>query len=60
MAQKSGRKKEKVRIHVGDMTGASCVARVEQALAGVSGVVSANVNLASEKATVEYLAGEKK
>ena len=37
------------------MTCASCVARVEQALSGVSGVVSANVNLASEKATVEYL-----
>ena len=37
------------------MTCASCVARVEQALSGVPGVVSANVNLASEKATVEYL-----
>ncbi|MBM4452832.1 MAG: copper-translocating P-type ATPase, partial [Chloroflexi bacterium] len=32
-------------------------ARVESALAGVPGVVSANVNLASEKATVEYLDG---
>jgi len=37
------------------MTCVSCVARVEQALSGVPGVVSANVNLASEKATVEYL-----
>ncbi|MBA7479476.1 MAG: heavy metal translocating P-type ATPase [Dehalococcoidia bacterium] len=37
------------------MTCASCVARVEQALSGVPGVVEANVNLASEKATVEYL-----
>jgi Cu+-exporting ATPase len=37
------------------MTCASCVARVESALRGVPGVVSANVNLASEKATVEYL-----
>ncbi|MFC1949060.1 heavy metal translocating P-type ATPase [Chloroflexota bacterium] len=36
------------------MTCASCVARVEEALSGVSGVVSASVNLASEKATVEY------
>jgi Cu+-exporting ATPase len=36
------------------MTCASCVARVETALAGVPGVISANVNLASEKATVEY------
>jgi len=42
---------------VGGMTCASCVARVEQALSSVPGVVSANVNLASEKATVEYLEG---
>jgi Cu+-exporting ATPase len=39
------------------MTCASCVARVEQALKSVSGVVSVSVNLASEKATVEYLEG---
>jgi len=39
---------------VSGMTCASCVARVEEALSGVPGVVSANVNLASEKATVEY------
>jgi Cu+-exporting ATPase len=42
---------------VGGMTCASCVARVEEALSSVPGVVSANVNLASEKATVEYLEG---
>ncbi len=36
------------------MTCASCVARVEKALTEVPGVVSVNVNLASEKATVEY------
>jgi len=42
---------------VGGMTCASCVARVEEALSGVPGVISANVNLASEKATVEYLEG---
>jgi Cu+-exporting ATPase len=42
---------------VSGMTCASCVARVEKALSGVSGVISANVNLASEKATVEYLEG---
>jgi len=40
---------------VGGMTCASCVARVEQALSSVPGVISANVNLASEKATVEYI-----
>ncbi len=39
------------------MTCASCVARVEEALKSVPGVVSASVNLASEKATVEYLDG---
>ena len=39
---------------VGGMTCASCVARVEKALNDVPGVISANVNLASEKATVEY------
>jgi Cu+-exporting ATPase len=42
---------------VGGMTCASCVARVEEALSSVPGVVSANVNLASEKATVEYTDG---
>lgn len=39
---------------VSGMTCASCVARVEDALSAVPGVVSVNVNLASEKATVEY------
>lgn len=40
---------------VGGMTCASCVARVEAALQSVPGVIAANVNLAAEKATVEYL-----
>ena len=40
---------------VSGMTCASCVARVEEALSSVPGVISASVNLASEKATVEYL-----
>jgi Cu+-exporting ATPase len=39
---------------VGGMSCASCVSRVEKALQDVQGVVSVNVNLASEKATVEY------
>ena len=42
---------------VGGMTCASCVARVEGTLSSVPGVISASVNLASEKATVEYLEG---
>ncbi len=44
---------------VGGMTCASCVTRVENALASAPGVISADVNLASEKATVEYLEGTK-
>jgi Cu+-exporting ATPase len=40
---------------VSGMTCASCVSRVEHALQGVPGVVSVAVNLASEKATVEYI-----
>ncbi|MFC2034339.1 heavy metal translocating P-type ATPase [Chloroflexota bacterium] len=42
---------------VSGMTCAACVSRVEEALSSVSGVISANVNLASEKATVEYIEG---
>jgi Cu+-exporting ATPase len=42
---------------VSGMTCASCVNRVEQALSGVPGVISTSVNLASEKATVEYIEG---
>ncbi len=44
-------------LSVGKMTCASCVARVKQALLSVPGVVSASVNLASEKATVEFIEG---
>ncbi|MGQ9545750.1 MAG: heavy metal translocating P-type ATPase [Dehalococcoidia bacterium] len=44
-------------LAVGGMTCASCVARVEEALSSVPGVISASVNLATEKATVEYLEG---
>jgi P-type Cu+ transporter len=40
------------------MTCASCVGRVERALEKVSGVLEASVNLANERATVEYLAGK--
>ncbi|MEZ4495683.1 MAG: cation transporter [Thermomicrobiales bacterium] len=36
------------------MTCASCVSRVEKALAGVPGVTLANVNLATENATVQF------
>ena len=40
---------------VSGMTCAACAARVEAALRGVPGVIAANVNPSSEKATVEYL-----
>jgi Cu+-exporting ATPase len=40
------------------MTCASCVGRVGRALEKVPGVLEASVNLANERATVEYLAGE--
>jgi Cu+-exporting ATPase len=46
---------EKVDIPVGGMTCAGCVATIESALQELDGVVSANVNLATERATVEYL-----
>ncbi len=42
---------------ISGMTCAGCAARVEKALKSVPGVISANVNLASEKATVEYTEG---
>ncbi|AMY72261.1 heavy metal translocating P-type ATPase [Frigidibacter mobilis] len=41
-----------VDIAIEGMTCASCVSRVERALIAVPGVVSANVNLATERATV--------
>ena len=40
---------------IGKMSCASCVTRVEQALAKVAGVVSASVNLATEQAQVNIL-----
>ena len=47
--------KQKVTLRVDGMTCASCVAHVEKALRGVPGVVEASVNLATEKATVQYV-----
>ncbi len=44
-------------VNIGGMTCAACVSHVEKALKGVTGVVEANVNLATEKATVDYLPG---
>jgi Cu+-exporting ATPase len=44
----------KVSFPVARMSCAACAGRVEKALLGTAGVVEANVNLAAEKATVEY------
>src|SRR3712207_7081913 len=44
----------KVSLPVSGMTCAACARWVEKALSGTAGVRAANVNLAAEKATVEY------
>jgi len=48
---------EEVVYPVREMTCASCVGRVEKALAAVPGVLRASVNLATERATVRFLSG---
>ena len=47
----------KLALNIGGMTCASCVHNVEEALRKVPGVLQAQVNLATEQATVGYLAG---
>ncbi|MDQ2779871.1 MAG: heavy metal translocating P-type ATPase, partial [Pseudomonadota bacterium] len=46
-----------VTLEIDGMTCASCVARVEKALRKVEGVVSAQVNLATETAQVQFASG---
>lgn len=46
---------ENVSLLIGGMTCAGCVAHVERALSKVPGVLNVNVNLATEKAAVEYI-----
>jgi Cu+-exporting ATPase len=53
-----GAKVEKVALPVQGMTCASCVNKVEKALRSLKGVVSANVNFATERASVEYIPEE--
>ena len=48
---------EKAVLPIVGMTCASCSAHVEEALSKLDGVLSANVNLATERATVEYIPG---
>ena len=47
----------RVTLNIGSMSCASCVGRVDKALADVPGVLSVTVNLAAETAVVEYLEG---
>jgi Cu+-exporting ATPase len=48
---------ETMTLPIGGMTCASCTARVEGGLSGVHGVISATVNLATERATVIFVPG---
>ena len=49
---------EEVTFHIGGMTCANCSSRIERKLNKLDGVLSANVNLATEKATVRFLPAE--
>ncbi|MFP4395645.1 MAG: heavy metal translocating P-type ATPase, partial [Anaerolineales bacterium] len=48
---------ESMTLNIGGMTCAVCVNHVQKALSKVPGVLEANVNLATEKATVTYVPG---
>ena len=47
-------KGEKITIAIGGMTCAACVNRIEKGLSKIEGVIEAQVNLATERATVLY------
>ncbi len=53
-----GAKSEKVLLPIQGMTCASCVNKVQKALNAVKGVVHADVNFATERASVEYIPEE--
>ncbi|MGV3551605.1 heavy metal translocating P-type ATPase [Rhizobium sp.] len=48
----------RVDFGIAGMTCASCVRRVEKAISAVPGVLDANVNLATEKATIRFAGGD--
>ena len=54
MSNETKRGKKKTIIPVTGMTCASCVATIEKGLSKLPGVSQVNVNLASEKASIEY------
>ncbi|MFP4334577.1 MAG: heavy metal translocating P-type ATPase [Wenzhouxiangella sp.] len=49
---------DEIVVAIGGMHCASCVGRVEKALQGIAGVVSADVNLASGEARIEVIRGQ--
>ncbi len=48
-------KTDKASIPISGMSCASCVSKVESAIKGLDGVISAQVNLATERGTIEYI-----
>ena len=48
---------EQLSVAIGGMTCAACVSHIESALSSVDGVLKVGVNLASERASVEYIPG---
>ena len=48
---------QRLEIGISGMTCASCVSRVEKAIKAVQGVVGASANLATERASIEMMAG---
>ncbi|PDT46754.1 copper-translocating P-type ATPase [Sinorhizobium fredii] len=52
-----GAVEDTIELGIEDMNCASCVGRVEKALKAVPGVIEANVNLASEKASIRLVKG---
>ncbi len=49
---------ERVELPISGMSCASCVEKIERSLKRLSGVLSASVNLATERATIEFIPGE--
>ena len=49
---------ERVELALSGMTCAACATRIEKVLNKMDGVIEANVNLASEKATIKYINGK--
>ncbi|MBM4351224.1 MAG: copper-translocating P-type ATPase, partial [Deltaproteobacteria bacterium] len=52
-----GARVEKVVLPIQGMTCASCVSKVEKSVRSLKGVLQVNVNLATERATIEYVPG---